>query len=66
MGRIKISASLLAVALALVWGASDALGERIPPEPVDGTIQWVYSYDEGKALARTSGKPLFVVFRCER
>ena len=66
MGETKVPTSLLAVALALVWGASGALGERIPPEPVDGTIQWVYSYDDGKALARTSGKPLFVVFRCER
>lgn len=38
----------------------------IPPQPVDGTIQWVYDYAEGQRLAKASGKPLFVVIRCER
>ena len=27
---------------------------------------WLPSYAEGQAAARTSGKPVFVVFRCER
>jgi hypothetical protein len=40
--------------------------ETIPPQKVDGKIEWVYSYDEGRRLARQTGKPLFVVFRCER
>ncbi len=26
---------------------------------------WIFNLDEGKALARTSGKPLMVVLRCE-
>ncbi|HLJ95047.1 MAG TPA: hypothetical protein VKU02_17860 [Gemmataceae bacterium] len=26
---------------------------------------WIFSLEEGKALARTSGKPLMVVLRCE-
>lgn len=38
----------------------------IPPSPVSGKIHWVYSYAEGKELGRKTGKPLFVVFRCER
>lgn len=40
--------------------------ERISPQPVNGRIQWVYDYDEGKAQAALTNKPLFVVFRCER
>ena len=38
----------------------------IAPVPVTGKIQWVYSYAEGQELARKTGKPMFVVFRCER
>ena len=38
----------------------------IAPVPVTGKIQWVYSYAEGQQLARKTGKPMFVVFRCER
>jgi hypothetical protein len=26
---------------------------------------WLTSYEAGRALARQTGKPLFVVFRCE-
>ncbi len=26
---------------------------------------WIFNLDEGKALARTTGKPLMVVLRCE-
>jgi hypothetical protein len=44
-----------------------ALGsEAIPPTPVEGKVQWVYDYDQAKAEARRSGRPLFIVFRCER
>ena len=41
-------------------------GETIAPQPVSGNIQWVYNYEQGKRQAREAGKPLFVVFRCER
>lgn len=54
-----IAATLLAPALAL--GA-----DTIEPKPVDGLVRWVYSYEEGKRLARASDRPMFVVFRCER
>ena len=40
--------------------------EKIPTQPVDGKIRWIYSYAEGKRLAQASFKPMFVVFRCER
>ncbi len=60
------AAALLVFAAATIVGASTAHAERIPPQVVDGKIKWVYSYDEAKEAARASGKPLFVVFRCER
>ena len=45
----------------------DAAGAAaLKPTPVTGKIEWVYSYAEGQKLARETGKPLFVVFRCER
>ena len=34
--------------------------------PVSGKIDWVFDYAKGQALSRSSGKPMFVVFRCER
>lgn len=37
-----------------------------PARPVDGKITWIHSYAAGKKLAAQNGKPLFVVFRCER
>ena len=43
-----------------------AHADEIPAQSIDGTIEWVYGYDKGKSLARKTGKPLFVVFRCER
>ena len=51
---------------ALAYCGGAACGEIIPPSPVDGKIEWVYSYAEGKALAEQTGKPIFLVFRCER
>jgi hypothetical protein len=57
---------LLCLTAAWLAWAPTTRGEEIPPRPVDGDIAWVYRYDEGKKLARETGKPLFVVFRCER
>lgn len=52
--------------VAAVSVAHLVFADDVPPKPVDGTIQWVYNYAEGKQLARGTGKPMFVVFRCER
>ncbi len=61
--RITWSIALLA-AMCLPVHASGQ--EKIPPQPVSGKITWVYGYAEGKEAARQSGKPIFVVFRCEQ
>ncbi len=55
--------ALFVAQFALGWSAVAA---DIPPQLLGGKIDWVYSYDEGRQLARANGKPLFVVFRCER
>ncbi len=45
--------------------AADAF-EKPEAAKVDGKIDWVYDYEQGKSLSRETGKPMFVVFRCER
>lgn len=40
--------------------------DKPAPQPVDGKIHWIYSLAEGQKIARETGKPMFVVFRCER
>lgn len=59
--------SLLCAVGALIFTSSRLIGaEGVKPIPVTGNIQWVYGYAEGQKLARETGKPLLVVFRCER
>ena len=52
--------------ITLACVAQSAAPDDIPPQPVDGPIKWVYNYAEGKELAQKTGKPMLVVFRCER
>ena len=61
---IRCCALLLAACL-LVLGHHSTAAEKIAIQPIAGTINWIYSYPEGRQRARQSGKPLFVVFRCE-
>jgi hypothetical protein len=56
----------LAAVWAAVCGAAAARGGDVLPKAVDGKITWLHNYDEAKKLANQVGKPLFVVFRCER
>lgn len=57
------SLSLLGLA---VLSTATAFAQKPEPQELDGNIDWVYDYDAGKLLSKTSGKPMFVVFRCER
>lgn len=52
--------------LAIAFSSSVFAQEKPKPQKVGGTIEWVYDYEEGKRLSTTTGKPMFVVFRCER
>jgi hypothetical protein len=64
--RVDARSISLCLVFAALGGAMPSRGDEIPPQKLDGTISWVYHYAEGKQLARETGKPLFVVFRCER
>ncbi|MFK7821639.1 MAG: hypothetical protein AB8G99_23200 [Planctomycetaceae bacterium] len=55
---------MLSMVLAVI--ASPAMAQKPEPEKVDGKIEWVYDYTEGKLLSEQTNKPMFVVFRCER
>ena len=63
--HISLSSAVAALVFCL-WVSLVARGERIKPQPVDGRIEWVYDYEEGKRLSSETDKPMFVVFRCER
>lgn len=43
-----------------------ASAQDMKPVPVSGNIRWIYNYADGQKSARESGKPIWVVFRCER
>ena len=60
--------SLLAIVVsaAFLWPAAAGEIEKPPRLEVDGNIKWVYDYDQAKLVSQATGKPMFVVFRCER
>ncbi len=60
------SRSFVGLTLACVLTTSAFGLDKPKAQPVDGKIKWVYDYEEGKRLSKTTGKPMFVVFRCER
>jgi hypothetical protein len=62
----RSASSLFRVAAMLLTSAGLGRAETIKPTRVEGAIQWVYDYEEGRKLAGANGKPLMVVFRCER
>ena len=53
-------------ALALAFGtAAVNLGQEVP-FPTTAPVLWQAEYGEAQRVARETGRPLFVVFRCER
>ena len=42
------------------------MAQKPAVEKIDGLVNWVYDYEQGRQLAKRTGKPMFVVFRCER
>lgn len=65
--RLKTVQLLTILVASVLLGpvVCDAI-DKPPHVEVDGNIKWVYDYDAGKRLSQASGKPMFVVFRCER
>ena len=56
------------VALVFIWflSTNTLFAQKPEFEKVQGNIKWVFDYDEAKRISESSGKPMFVVFRCER
>ena len=56
----------LASALALGIGALAAgAGGQPPARAQQGSVTWLDSWEAGQSAAKASGKPIFLVFRCE-
>lgn len=54
------------IVAALLAVAQPAFAQKPEPQKVSGRIDWVYDYEQGKLLSESTGKPMFVVIRCER
>jgi hypothetical protein len=52
--------------IAIPWPGIAVAVSPPEPQPIDGKINWVFDYQEGQRLSNETGKPMFVVFRCER
>jgi hypothetical protein len=59
-GVLSLAAGLLVGGPAVVRPAEPA-----PAATVDASA-WIMNYDEGKAAAKQSKKPIMLVIRCER
>lgn len=65
--RRSLDTMVLALSLAACMSTSATLAAESPAaQPVTGKITWVYDYNEAKRVSKQTGKPMFVVFRCER
>ena len=60
---ILLTLALLLPCSRFAW--SDTIAKPDAQE-IDGKINWIYDYEAAKRVSESSGKPMFVVFRCER
>ena len=61
--RLMSVAFVLMVSLSLVSKTSEVVaGVGIAQD--DETLEWLSDYDEAMALAKETGKPVFLEFRC--
>ncbi len=61
-------AKLILMSVLLIGGACIAArgAEKPAQQDISGKIEWVYDYEEGRRASRETGRPMFIVFRCER
>ena len=64
MKLARIFVGLLMTTSALMVSAKEI--EKPESVEVSGKIDWVYDYQKGMKLSESTGRPMFVVFRCER
>ena len=70
-GDTPLSRNALLAATMLAATAAPSLAQshtiqKPAAQKIDGLINWVYDYEQGRRLAKQTGRPMFVVFRCER
>jgi len=65
---MKITSKHIVYALLVMslFAASAWAIEKPKPQEIEGKIRWGFDYKEGQRISRDTGKPMFVVFRCER
>ena len=56
----------LIVLFSCSWSAHAAGIPKPDAQVIDGMISWIYDYEQAKSKSEATGKPMFVVFRCER
>ncbi len=71
LGDTPLSHTALLAATMLAATAAPSLAQsstiqKPAAQKLDGLISWVYDYEQGRRLAKQTGRPMFVVFRCER
>lgn len=61
MKRVSLAGAMAWAAFALVVGLAEE-----PPRRLAGSAQWLADFEAAQRIARKEGKPIFLVFRCER
>jgi len=61
--RVALVAFASLVALSLSGKSSDVIAESVIVQD-DGFLEWMDDYDEAIALAKKTGQPVFLEFRC--
>ncbi|MBO09265.1 MAG: hypothetical protein CMJ68_00705 [Planctomycetaceae bacterium] len=61
-----MSRATLVTAVLLATTPAPSMAQKPAVQKIDGLVNWVYDYEQGRQLAKRTGKPMFVVFRCER
>ena len=56
----------LLTAAFLATTPAPSMAQKPAVQKIDGLVNWLYDYEQGRQLAKRTGKPMFVVFRCER
>lgn len=61
-----IEKCLMSSAFVLSMGLMPAAGTMGLSGPAQAGTDWIQDYEAGRQAARASGKPIFLVLRCER
>ena len=63
---MKLACFALTLSCLLLTNALTHAQEKPAPTEVSGDIDWVFDINEGQKISEDTGKPMFIVFRCER